>query len=199
MRMQTKLSIVTVVGAGALLLCALAVIFTLRAQTVYAQDPPNVSISIGEATLPQGGTSYLIVGFHNMPKDPQNNRAYHPDLWYRLDLERNTDGMWGDANDCVSDQFGNNKGIDTWWRQELDIHVAGANGLAIGSDCPVGSYKIKLVAKLTSSDSDLDTDTREFTVIPGPSVEIDLSSTSIMRGGANRCHLEIFSSEQYSR
>ena len=122
MRMQTKLSIVTVVGAGALLLCALAVIFTLRAQTVYAQDPPNVSISIGEATLPQGGTSYLIVGFHNMPKDPQNNRAYHPDLWYRLDLERNTDGMWGDANgDCELGEFDRDINFHQWWREELTI------------------------------------------------------------------------------
>ena len=61
MRMQTKLSIVTVVGAGAFLLCALAVIFTLRAQTAYAQDAPYVSVSLGEDTLPQGGTSYLVV------------------------------------------------------------------------------------------------------------------------------------------
>ena len=70
MRMQTKLSIVTLVGAGAFLLCALAVIFTLRAQTAYAQDAPHVSISIGEATLPQGGSTYLVGTFRNMPKDP---------------------------------------------------------------------------------------------------------------------------------
>ena len=75
MRMQTKLSIVTVVGAGAFLLCALAVIFTLRAQTAYAQDPPHVSISIGEATLPQGGSTYLVGTFRNMPKDPLTSKT----------------------------------------------------------------------------------------------------------------------------
>ena len=42
MRMRTKLSIVTVVGAGALLLCALAVIIAFRAQTAYASiNPPH--------------------------------------------------------------------------------------------------------------------------------------------------------------
>ena len=182
MRMQTKLSIVTVVGAGAFLLCALAVIFTLRAQTAYAQDPPHVSISIGEATLPQGGSTYLFGTFQNLPKNPNDDRKFHPELRYRFDLDRHSEGTWSDANDCESDNFGNYKGIDTYWRDRLDIEVGAHNGLAIGSNCPVGRYRIRLAAKLTSSNTDLDTDTREFTVIAGPSVEIDLSSTSIMRG-----------------
>ena len=118
MRMQTKLSIVTLVGAGAFLLCALAVIFTLRAQTAYAQDPPHVSISIGEATLPQGGSTYLVGTFRNMPKDPNDGTLkFTPDLKYRMDLERNTGGTWSEANDCESDQFGIYKGIATWWNR----------------------------------------------------------------------------------
>ena len=36
MRMRTKVSIVTVVGAGALLLCALAAIIAFRAQVANA-------------------------------------------------------------------------------------------------------------------------------------------------------------------
>ena len=40
MQMRTKLPIAFLVGAGALLLVALAVIFTFRAQTAFAQDPP---------------------------------------------------------------------------------------------------------------------------------------------------------------
>ena len=47
MRMRTKLPIVTMVGAGALLLYALAVIFTLRGQTAYASvRPPHGDIGL---------------------------------------------------------------------------------------------------------------------------------------------------------
>ena len=38
MQMRTKLPIVFLVGAGTLLLVALAVIFTFRAQTAFAHD-----------------------------------------------------------------------------------------------------------------------------------------------------------------
>ena len=41
MRMRTRLSIVTLVGAGALLLIALAVISASRAQTAYASNPTD--------------------------------------------------------------------------------------------------------------------------------------------------------------
>ena len=149
---------------------------------VYAQDAPHVSISIGEATLPQGGSTYLFGTFQNLPKNPNDDGKFHPELRYRFDLDRHSEGTWSDANDCESDNFGNYKGIDTYWRDRLNIEVGAHNGLAIGSNCPVGRYRIRLAAKLTSSNTDLDTDTREYTVIAGPSVEIDLSSTSIMRG-----------------
>ena len=45
MRMRTKLSIVTLVGAGALLLIALAVISAPRAQVAHAQSP-SVEINL---------------------------------------------------------------------------------------------------------------------------------------------------------
>ena len=45
MRMQTKLSIVTLVGAGALLLTVLAVVIAPRPQTAYAQSPSTVDNS----------------------------------------------------------------------------------------------------------------------------------------------------------
>ena len=199
MRMQTKLSIVTVVVAGALLLCALAVIFTLRAQTAYAEDPPHVSISIGEATLPQGGSTYLFGTFQNLPKDPNVEGKFHPDLRYRFDLDRHSEGTWSDANDCESDNFGNYKGIDTYWRDRLDIEVGAHNGLAIGSNCPVGRYRIRLAAKLTSSNTDfghryprIHSYRRAFR---GNRFVVHLNNAR----GANRRHLEIFSSEQYSR
>ena len=182
MHRRKEFLIGSLIGLCIMLLALLAAVVAPRSRTVYAQDPPHVSISIGEATLPQGGSTYLFGTFQNLPKKPTDDRKFHPELRYRFDLDRHSEGTWSDANDCESDNFGNYKGIDTYWRDRLDIEVGAHNGLAIGSNCPVGRYRIRLAAKLTSSNTDLDTDTREFTVIAGPSVEIDLSSTSIMRG-----------------
>ena len=182
MHRRKEFLIGSLIGLCIMLLALLAAVVAPRSRTVYAQDPPHVSISIGEATLPQGGSTYLFGTFQNLPKNPNDDRKFHPELRYRFDLDRHSEGTWSDANDCESDNFGNYKGIDTYWRDRLDIEVGAHNGLAIGSNCPVGRYRIRLAAKLTSSNTDLDTDTREFTVIAGPSVEIDLSSTSIMRG-----------------
>ena len=132
MRMRTKVSIVTVVGAGALLLCALAIIFTLRTQTAYAQDPASVAISLGEFTLPQGGSTYLVGTFRNLPNDPKILGNFHPNLNYRFDLQRNSEGTWIEANDCESDHFNRNIGISVYWREKLDVPVGAGNGFAIG-------------------------------------------------------------------
>ena len=182
MHRRKEFLIGSLIGLCIMLLALLAAVVAPRSRTVYAQDPPHVSISIGEATLPQGGSTYLFGTFQNLPKNPNDDGKFHPELRYRFDLDRHSEGTWSDANDCESDNFGNYKGIDTYWRDRLNIEVGAHNGLAIGSNCPVGRYRIRLAAKLTSSNTDLDTDTREYTVIAGPSVEIDLSSTSIMRG-----------------
>ena len=84
---------------------------------------------------------------------------------------------------------------------ELVIHVAGANGLAIGSDCPVGSYRITIVvAKLSTSTTDLATAILENSQLSlGLPWKCDLVVHLNYARGANRCHLEIYSSEQYSR
>ena len=84
MRMRTKVSFVTVVGAGALLLCALAVIFTLRAQTAYAsirpphgEDHPRVEVSLLDTTVAPGEYLQFGVLFHDIPcvqgTDPGND------------------------------------------------------------------------------------------------------------------------------
>ena len=67
MRMQTKLSIVTLVGAGALLLTVLAVVIAPRPQTVYAHaqsDPPTVTIQLSTVgTMTQGGQLFARYTF----------------------------------------------------------------------------------------------------------------------------------------
>ena len=74
MRMRTKVLIVTLVGAGALLLIVLALILTLRAQTAYASiRPPHrnahgpyVEVSLVDTTVAPG--EYLSFGalFHGL-------------------------------------------------------------------------------------------------------------------------------------
>ena len=121
MHRRKEFLIGSLIGLCIMLLALLAAVVAPRSRTVYAEDLAHVSISIGEATLPQGGTTYLVVGFRNMPKDPQDSGEYHPDLRYRLDLERNTDGTWGDANDCELGEFGRDINFHQWWREELTI------------------------------------------------------------------------------
>ena len=180
MHRRKEFLIGSLIGLCIMLLALLAAVVAPRSRTVYAEDLAHVSISIGEATLPQGGTTYLVVGFRNMPKDPQDSGEYHPDLRYRLDLERNTDGTWGDANDCELGEFGRDINFHQWWREELTI--GSTSNFHIGSSCPVGSYRVRATAKNIGSNTVEAFDIRDFTVIPGPSVEIDVSSTSIMRG-----------------
>ena len=180
MHRRKEFLIGSLIGLCIMLLALLAAVAAPRPRAALAQDTPSVSISIGESTLPQGGTTYLVVGFRNMPKDPQDSGEYHPDLRYRLDLERNNDGTWGDANDCESGTFDRDINFHQWWREDLTI--GGQSNFHIGSSCPVGSYRVVATAKNVVSNTVVAFDTRDFTVIPGPSVEIDLSSTSIMRG-----------------
>ena len=67
MRMRTKVSIVTVVGAGVLLLAALAVIFAFRTQVAYAQsDEPDVVIDLNthEGRVPEGEVLFAQYTFN---------------------------------------------------------------------------------------------------------------------------------------
>ena len=181
MHRRKEFLIGSLIGLSIMLLALLAAVAAPRPRAALAQDTPSVSISIGESTLPQGGTTYLNVGFRNMPKDPQDSGEYHPNLRYRLDLERNNDGAWGDANDdCNSGLFDRDIDFDVWWRENLNI--GGPSNFDISSSCPVGSYRVRAKAFYDSLDEEVAFDIREFTIIPGPSVEIDVSSTSIMRG-----------------
>ena len=92
MHRRKEFLIGSLIGLCIMLLALLAAVVAPRSRTVYAQDPPHVSISIGEATLPQGGSTYLVGTFQNLPKDPNDLGKFHPKLKYRFDLERNSEG-----------------------------------------------------------------------------------------------------------
>ncbi|MCY4118884.1 MAG: putative Ig domain-containing protein [Caldilineaceae bacterium] len=176
---------------GTLLCIAIGLAFVLAASlisllapsqgTAYAQTTPSASVSIGEDTLPQGGATYLAVGLRNMPQDPNDDGEFHPDLVFRLDLHRNSDGSWVEENDCDSTLFGKNYHIDTWWRDDITF-FRGTDNLNIARDCPTGSYRVTVTAKNNSTNTTIATDTRSLTVLEGPDVDIGFSAQPYYRG-----------------
>ena len=178
-------------GQGTLLCIAIGLAFVLAASlisllapsqgTAYAQTTPSASVSIGEDTLPQGGATYLAVGLRNMPQDPNDDGEFHPDLVFRLDLHRNSDGSWVEENDCDSTLFGKNYHIDTWWRDDITF-FRGTDNLNIARDCPTGSYRVTVTAKNNSTNTTIATDTRSLTVLEGPDVDIGFSAQPYYRG-----------------
>ena len=156
-----------------------------------------MSVSLGEGTLPQGGTTYLVVGFRNMPKDPQNSGAYHPDLRYRLDLERNTDGTWGDANDCELGEFDRDINFSPMVERGTSHrgHVKLSHWLELSGRILQGSSDRKKCYLKHRGGLRYPGFHSHPRAVSGNRFVVHLNYAR----GANRCHLEIYSSEQYSR
>ncbi len=195
MRMPTRLPVVMPRAVGALLLAALAVILIARAQTAYAQSP-FVSISIGEGSLAQGESTWLAVSFHNLPKASDNEYEL-ADLTYRIDLERNDNGMWVNANSCSS-SVGGASSFNPVYRNPKTVIIY---NFTITRSCQTGSYRVNASVKRNGESSDLGSDIREFTVTAGPSVTVKLGSTSLNRGTTGSVTLEFHdlrSGESYS-
>ena len=172
----------TLTGLGVLLLASLAVIYATRAQTVYAQDPPELSLSVsmGEVSLPQGGSTYLAASAHNLPRDP-NNQYELLELTYRKDLFRVlSDESTENANECANG-MGDIYTVNRVYANPKNFG-GGLNNFTITSSCPAGSYRVRISVKHKDASTDLVFGTKDFTVIPGPSVTVALSSASFYRG-----------------
>ena len=181
MRMRYKLPIVTLVGVGVLLLSSLAVIFAPRAQTVYAQDPPQLFVSMGEVSLPQGGSTYVAATVHNLPRDPMKQDQL-VELTYGRDLFRVlSGGSTENANGCANGMGGNTP-VNLVYANPKVIGGGSEDNFTITSSCPAGSYRVRMSVRLKGVNTDLVFGTKDFTVIPGPSVTIALSSDSFFRG-----------------
>ena len=190
MRMRKELLIGILIGLSFMLLASLAAAIAPRSRTAYADSHPYILISVGESTLPQGGTTYLVGGLNNMPQDPDDDRAFHPDLRYRFDLERNDEGTWNEANECeVSSVVGSDNYIGTWYRSPLQVGTGSVRNFTIPSNCPVGSYRILATAKY-SPNTIVVTATHDLTIIHGPEVSIQLSSDSFYRDTSTAVTLE---------
>ena len=166
-----------------MLLALLAVVVTPRPRAALAQDAPRVAISIGEATLTQGDVTYVHAGFYNMPQDPDDATAFGT-ISFRYYFDRNSDGSWTNADNCLTGLVGGDKYItNAYWRSPWDH---GPHPLELTTTCPVGDYRFRVVVtdRDTTPHTKLVTSTHDFRVNVGPSVTIEMPSGPYYRGTA---------------
>ena len=187
MHKRKEFLIGTTIGVCIVLVASLLAAIAPRSQTAYAQDPvPSASISLGEDTLPQGSSTYLVVTLSNMPKKSGDETKVAA-LTYKFELQRNDDGSWVDANDCGPSGFGDVHHLgDKTYSTRLTVQHFGyfKGAFPIGSDCPTGSYRVQFTVKLLDATSDLASDTKTLTVVDGPSITIELPSGPYYRGAS---------------
>ena len=163
--MQTKQSIITLVGAAILLLFALAVIsFVPPAPTIHALAPslqeepqPHVGFDTLEDSVPAG--EYLNAGllFANFPciDNDKNGECTHKDdfttVTYRFDLL--TGGSDGpDANNCEGQGLGIVRNFSPSFYNSR--RTSGLIPLRIDRKCPPGPYTLKCMVTYTEPGSD---------------------------------------------
>ena len=160
MRMRTKVSIVTMVGTGALLLCALAAIIAFRSQVANASvNPPHgdhgpyVEIALLDTTVAPG--EYLSFGalFHGMPCQEHSDQSlcnyedkFAADLNYEYEvLESSSEVLESSSEPTIKCKFsGNNIISRTLSGSYRHWKTLGPASYRISSDCEPGSYKIRL-------------------------------------------------------
>ncbi len=146
MQMQTKLLIVTVFGAGALLIAALAVIIAPRPQIAYAQNPqPTVQIELnhifGNATPGRPLARYTFRNFQSITCDVNDGNQHSvdfPDPCYHL-----TEIYDRDTNSRVDECEQGIGGPRSFSKGEGISHVQDFNTLP--SSCPTGQYILKAI------------------------------------------------------
>ena len=164
MRMRTKVPVVTLVGMGALLLAALAVIFAPPAQTVYAQDNlPTVEINLnsynGVTTAGQSVAQYTFKNFQDITCHKNvggpHHTAFEDPCYHRTEVyERGT--TTNPVTQCAPGRgghrsFSQGAGISKVIRYGQNL---------IPSTCPAGLYTLKVI--LMGSNWDFDVASNQF-------------------------------------
>ncbi len=181
MRQRQGTLLCIAVGLAFVLVVSLISLLAPRQGTAYAQSSSSAVVSIGQNRLPQGGKTYLVAEFRNMPQDPNDDSAFHPDVDFRLDLQRDSDGSWVDEDDCTPSLFGRNYSFDTWWRDDILV-FGGTDNLVIERNCPVGTYRVVTTARYRSTNTVFVTTTNSLTIINGPRVAIEFPAGPYYRG-----------------
>ena len=120
MQMRTKLAIVTVIGAGALLIAVLAVFIASRPQIAYAQNSqPTVQIGLnnvfGNATRGQPLAQYTFKNFQSITCDVndgnQHSTTFDDPCYHRTEIyHRGTNNRAGECEQGLSGNRSFSKG-----------------------------------------------------------------------------------------
>ena len=147
MLMQTKLSIVTSVGVGALLLAALALIVAPRAQIAHAQ---SLAVDIGlDSVLTRGEESTVVVTVLNLPEYPSDSAPLRPR--YRIEVLKH--GTTEPVDACHGLGMGSTyRRLSTYTgptKYLLNNHISGR--------CPPGLYTVRVqIARPNSDDGEVE-------------------------------------------
>ena len=182
MRMRSKVSIVTMVGAGALLLCALAAIIAFRAQVANASiRPPHgdhgpyVEVALVNTTVAPG--EYLRFGalFHGLPclehnisdKNQCDSLDEFPDIDYEYEVRDSSDEF---TDKCELSGYADGIIPRTLSGSYRHWKTYGSVSHRISSDCEPGPYKIRLTLTHSSCSEDNAqcTDSKTFHVSVSP-------------------------------
>ena len=183
MHRRKEFLIGSLIGLCIMLLALLAAVVVPDSRTALAQDStdPSAGISLGVHRLQQGDDTDLSATLRNLPHDPANEYQF-PAYTHRFDLERKVGEEWNDADNCEVSPVGETKNIHPVYNDWKVISYAG-HGLSIPTSCPIGTYRVKFVLWDENS-AVLVTDTREFTVLLGPSVTIEMPAGPHYRGSS---------------
>ena len=181
MHRRKEFLIGSLIGLCIMLLALLAAVVAPDSRIALAQGStdPSAGISLGVHRLRQGDDTDLSATLRNLPHDPANEYQF-PAYTHRFDLERKVGEEWNDADNCEVSPVGETKNIHPVYNDWKVISYAG-HGLSIPTSCPIGTYRVKFVLWDENS-AVLVTDTREFTVLLGPSVTIEMPSGPHYRG-----------------
>ena len=181
MHRRKEFLIGSLIGLCVMLLALLAAVVAPRPENAYAQDSndPSAGVDFGVFSIRQGDSTDLSATLRNLPPDP-NDKYQFPAYTHRFDLERKVGEEWNDADNCEVSPVGETKNIHPVYSDWKVISYAG-HGLSIPTSCPIGTYRAKFVLWDENS-AVLVTDTREFTVLLGPSVTIEMPSGPYYRG-----------------
>ena len=181
MQRRKEFLIGSLIGLSIMLLALLAAVAVPDSRIALAEDStdPSAGISLGVNRLRQGDGTDLSATLRNLPHDPDDVYGF-PAYTHRFDLERKVGEEWNDADNCEVSPVGETKNIHPVYSDWKVISYEG-HGLSIPTSCPVGTYRVKFVLWGVDS-AELVTDTREFTVLLGPSVTIEMPSGPHYRG-----------------
>ena len=181
MHRRKEFLIGSLIGLCIMLLALLAAVAAPRSRTALAQDStdPSAGISLGEYSVRQGDGTALSATLRNLPNDP-NNPGSFPAYTYRFDLERKVGEEWENADNCELSPVGQTKNIHPVYNA-WKVIVYSNNGLSIPEDCLIGAYRVKFVLK-DEHNAEFVSDKREFTVLLGPSVTIEMPAGPHYRG-----------------